>query len=42
MINKKKSRIKARLRKSKKDINKKIKDLFEWIKGAEIIELKKK
>ena len=40
MINKKKSRIKARLRKSKKDINKKIKDLFEWIKGAEIIELK--
>ena len=40
MMSKKKSRIKARLRKSKKDINKKIKNLFEWIKGAEIIELK--
>ena len=38
---KKKTRIKARLRKGKKDINKNIKDFFNWIKGAEIIELKK-
>ena len=37
----KKTRIKARLRKGKKDINKNIKNFFDWIKGAEIIELKK-
>ena len=38
---KKKTRIKARLRKGKNNINKNIKDFFNWIKGAEIIELKK-
>jgi len=37
----KKIRIKARLRKSKKDLNKKLKNFFDWIKGAEIVELKK-
>ena len=39
MIKKKNLRIKARLRKSKKDINNKINNFFDWIKGAEIIEL---
>ena len=43
MINLKKKafkpRIKARIRKSKIGINNKVKDFFEWIKGAEIIEL---
>jgi len=34
-------RIKARIRKSKKDINLKINNFFDWIKGAEIITLKK-
>ena len=38
MIRKKK--IKARIRKGKKDLNRNIQNLFEWIKGAEIIELK--
>ena len=33
-------RIKARIRKGKKDLNRNIQNLFEWIKGAEIIELK--
>ena len=33
--------IKARFRKSRKDINKNVKSFFEWIKGAELIELKK-
>ena len=35
-----KKRIKARIRKGKKDLNRNIQNLFEWIKGAEIIELK--
>ena len=35
-----KVRAKARIRKSKKEINKNIKNFFAWIKGAEIIELK--
>ena len=34
-----KVRAKARIRKSKKDINKNIKNFFAWIKGAEIVEL---
>jgi len=34
-----KTRTKARIRKSKITINSKIKNLFEWIKGAEVIEL---
>ena len=37
----KKIRIKARLRKSKKNLNKKLKNFFDWIKGAEVVELKK-
>ena len=42
MIKKKISRnIKARIRKSKKDISKNIKNFFDWIKGAELVELKK-
>ena len=32
--------IKARIRKSRKDINKNVKDFFDWIRGAELIELK--
>ena len=35
-----KYRIKARLRKGKIDIKKNVKNFFEWIKGAELIELK--
>jgi len=35
-----KKKIKARLRKSKKDIKKNIKNFFEWVKGAELVELK--
>ena len=35
-----KVRAKARIRKSKKEINKNIKNFFAWIKGAEIVELK--
>ena len=35
-----KVRAKARIRKSKEEINKNIKNFFAWIKGAEIIELK--
>ena len=34
-------RIKARIRKNKQIISKNIDNLFEWIKGAEIVELKK-
>ena len=34
-----KLRLKARIRKSKSDINSKVKDFFGWVKGAEIIEL---
>ncbi len=33
--------IKARVRKSKKDIKKNLNFFFEWVKGAELIELKK-
>ena len=35
-----KVRAKARIRKSKEEIDKNIKNFFAWIKGAEIIELK--
>ena len=34
-------RIKARIRKNKQIINKNIDNLFEWVKGAELVELKK-
>ena len=37
---KNKYRIKARLRKGKIDIKKNVKNFFDWIKGAELIELK--
>ncbi len=37
---KKKLRLKARIRKSKKDISIKVDNFFEWIKGAEIVNLK--
>ena len=33
-------KIRVRVRKGKKDIKKNVKNFFEWIKGAEIIELK--
>ena len=33
-------RLKARIRKNKQIINKNINNLFEWVKGAELIELK--
>ncbi len=33
--------IKTRIRTSKKNINKNIKNFFDWIKGAELVELKK-
>ena len=36
-----KPRIKARIRKNKQIINKNIDTFFDWIKGAELIELKK-
>ncbi len=36
-----KPRIKARIRKNKQIISKNIDSLFEWIKGAELVELKK-
>ena len=32
--------LKARIRKSKKDINRNVDNFFEWIKGAEIVNLK--
>ena len=35
-----KTRIKARIRKNKNLINKNINSLFNWVKGAELIELK--
>ncbi len=43
MIKKKllKFRAKARIRKGKNVLNKNIKNFFDWIKGAEIVELKK-
>ena len=34
------TRLKARIRKNKKIINKNFNDIFEWVKGAELIELK--
>jgi len=37
---KKKLRLKARIRKSKKYINRNVDNFFEWIKGAEIVNLK--
>ena len=36
-----KPRIKARIRKNKQLLNKNINNLFDWVKGAELIELKK-
>ncbi|MDA9678164.1 hypothetical protein N9T44_00740 [Candidatus Pelagibacter sp.] len=39
-LNKFKPRIKARFRKNKYLINKNINNLFDWVKGAELIELK--
>ena len=36
-----KPRIKARLRKNKQTINNKIGSFFDWLKGAELVELKK-
>ena len=33
-------RIKARIRKNKQILNKSVKNLFEWVKGAELVELK--
>ena len=39
-IKKFKPRIKARIRKNKHLINKNISNLFDWVKGAELIELK--
>ena len=36
-----KPRLKARIRKNKQIINKNLENLFDWIKGAELVELKK-
>ena len=36
-----KPRIKARIRKNKQILNKKIENFFDWVKGAELVELKK-
>ena len=36
-----KPRIKARMRKNRQAINKNLENFFEWVKGAELIELKK-
>ena len=38
--NKIKTRFKARIRKNRQIINKKINDLFDWVKGAELVSLK--
>ena len=38
--NKFKPRIKARIRKNKQILNKNINSLFEWVKGAKLVELK--
>ena len=35
-----KPRIKARLRRNKIELNKKIKNFFDWVKGAELVNLK--
>ena len=41
ILNKKfKPRIKARIRKNRQVINKNLDNFFEWVKGAELIELK--
>ena len=32
--------IKVRFRKTKKDLNKNIKNFFDWVKGSELVELK--
>ena len=41
IINKKfRPRIKARIRKNKQIISKNMDNLFEWVKGAELVELK--
>ena len=34
-------RIKARIRKNKQILNRNVKNLFDWVKGAELVELKK-
>ena len=34
-------RIKARIRKNKQIINKNLTNFFDWVKGAELVELKK-
>ena len=34
-------RIKARIRKNKQIVNKKIENFFDWVKGADLVELKK-
>ena len=39
-VKKIKNRITARFRKGKRDIKKNIRNFFEWIKGAELVELK--
>ena len=39
-IKKNKTRIKARIRKNRQIINKQISDFFDWIKGAELVNLK--
>ena len=36
-----KPRIKARIRKNRQTLNKNINNFFEWVKGAELVELKK-
>ena len=36
-----KTRIKARFRKNKQILSKNLDDFFDWIKGAELVELKK-
>ena len=41
MNNKIAKKIKARFRKSKKDLKKNFKNFFDWVKGAELVELKK-
>jgi hypothetical protein len=41
ILNKKfKPRIKARIRKNKQNLTKNVNNLFEWVKGAELVELK--
>ncbi len=39
--NKKKTRIKAKIRKNRQIIKKKINNFFDWVKGAELVSLKK-